>query len=261
MFVIAVLVLARNIIVERTRMRFRIEQERKEAQNMHELDMMKIRFFTNVSHEFRTPLSLILAPLEKLIKQDSAGAAQFQLMYRNARRLLNLVNQLLDFRKMEVQEFTLQRTNTDIVRYVRDLTQSFSDISEKRHITLHFQTAIETCVTAFDRDKLEKIVFNLLSNAFKFTPEDGSVSVAVRTVDDQVEIRVTDTGIGIPSDQHERIFERFFQHDLPSNMINQGSGIGLALTKEFVKLHRGTISVESSPDKGSCFIVLLPIVC
>ena len=308
LFVIGVLLLARNILVERTRMRFRIEQERKEAQNMHELDMMKIRFFTNVSHEFRTPLSLILAPLEKLIKQTAtpsggaaaqpqgnavsssggpaadaaaqprgagtpkaaAGAApqadttaqhrQFQLMYRNARRLLNLVNQLLDFRRMEVQEFTLQRSSGNIVRYVRELTQSFSDISEKRHISLEFSAATEECVTTFDRDKLEKIVFNLLSNAFKFTQEGGSVGVAVGIDGPFVEIRVTDTGIGIPADQQERIFERFFQHDLPGNMINQGSGIGLALTKEFVKLHQGTITVESEPDKGSCFIVRLPIV-
>ncbi|TDW97587.1 two-component regulator propeller domain-containing protein [Dinghuibacter silviterrae] len=260
LFIIGVLALARNILIERTRMKFRLEQERKEAQNMHELDMMKIRFFTNVSHEFRTPLSLILAPLEKLIKQEGTGAAQFQLMYRNARRLLNLVNQLLDFRRMEVQEFTLHRSSGDVVRYVRELTQSFSDISEKRHIALDFQSEVGECVTAFDRDKLEKIVFNLLSNAFKFTQEGGRVDVRVRVDGDAVEIRVADTGIGIPADQQDRIFERFFQHDLPGNMINQGSGIGLALTKEFVKLHQGTITVESEPDKGSCFIVRLPIV-
>jgi signal transduction histidine kinase/ligand-binding sensor domain-containing protein/DNA-binding response OmpR family regulator len=291
LFVIGLLLLARKILVERTRMRFRIEQERKEAQNMHELDMMKIRFFTNVSHEFRTPLSLILAPLEKLMAaaatggtpgpggpqtvsglqtlsgpqtvsgvQTAGGAQTFQLMYRNARRLLNLVNQLLDFRRMEVQEFTLQRSSGDLVRYVQELTQSFSDISEKRHIALHFQAQVAECVTVFDRDKLEKIVFNLLSNAFKFTPEGGKVDVTVAVDGVYAEIRVTDTGIGIPGDQQERIFERFFQHDLPGNMINQGSGIGLALTKEFVKLHQGTIAVESEPDKGSCFIVRLPLV-
>lgn len=263
LLLIGVLVLARNILVGRTRMRFRIEQERKEAQHLHELDMMKIRFFTNVSHEFRTPLSLILAPLEKLIKQGGgapAGTAQLQLMYRNARRLLNLVNQLLDFRRMEVQEFTLHAVGGDLVRYLGDLTQSFSDISEKRHIPLAFSSAVDTCMMAFDRDKVEKIVFNLLSNAFKFTPEGGSVRVELAVEGGEAVIRVSDTGIGIPAAQQERIFERFFQHDLPGNMINQGSGIGLALTREFVKLHGGTISVDSAPDKGSTFIVRLPVV-
>lgn len=258
--VIGLLLLARNILVERTRMRFRIEQERKEAQQLHDLDMMKIRFFTNVSHEFRTPLSLILAPLEKMIQQGGAATAQFQLMYRNARRLLNLVNQLLDFRRMEVQEFTLHRNSGDLVRYLHELTQSFSDISEKRHISLEFTSAVDACVTTFDRDKVEKIVFNLLSNAFKFTPEGGSVRVTLAVEGTEAVIRVSDTGIGIPAAQQERIFERFFQHDLPGNMINQGSGIGLALTREFVKLHGGSISVESAPDRGSTFIVRLPVV-
>lgn len=262
LFIAGLLLLSRNIIVERARMRFRIEQERKEAQQMHELDMMKIRFFTNVSHEFRTPLSLILAPLEKLLKggADPEQKRQFQLIYRNARRLLNLVNQLLDFRRMEVQEFTLHRTRGNIVRFVQDLVQSFSDISEKRNISLGFQTSLPECWTWFDRDKLEKIVFNLLSNAFKFTPEGGAVRVETGIEDGQVVIRVADTGIGIPLAQQERIFERFFQHDLPAHLINQGSGIGLALTKEFVKLHQGSISVESEPEKGSVFTVRLPIV-
>lgn len=265
LFIAGILLLSRNIIVERTRMRFRIEQERKEAQQMHELDMMKIRFFTNVSHEFRTPLSLILAPLEKLLKlaEHPEQTRQFQMIYRNARRLLNLVNQLLDFRRMEVQEFTLQRTRGNIIRFVQDLAQSFSDISDKRNIRLGFHSGLTECWTWFDRDKLEKIIFNLLSNAFKFTPEGGDVRVEISRQDTQhlpfVEIRVIDTGIGIPAEQQERIFERFFQHELPGNMLNQGSGIGLALTKEFVKLHQGAISVESEPEKGSCFIVRLPI--
>ena len=266
LFTIGLLLLSRNILVERTRMRFRIEQERKEAQQMHELDMMKIRFFTNVSHEFRTPLSLILAPMEKLLKQSDQPEQQrqFHLIYRNARRLLNLVNQLLDFRKMEVQEFTIRRSRGNIIPFVRGLVFSFSDISEKRNIRLDFVAALPECIMWFDKDKLEKIVFNLLSNAFKFTPESGSVQVSIGVIPSRplsfVEIRVTDTGIGIPPDQQDRIFERFFQHELPGNMLNQGSGIGLALTREFVKLHQGTITVQSEPEKGSCFIVLLPLL-
>ncbi len=254
--------LARNILVERTRMRFRIEQERQKAKNLHELDMMKIRFFTNVSHEFRTPLSLILAPLEKLLKHSGSTDQhkQFQLIYRNARRLLNLVNQLLDFRKMEVQEFILQPTKDNVVRFIKDLTQSFSDISEKRHIQLDFESNVDSAQASFDQDKLEKIVFNLLSNAFKFTPEGGKVLVALKVEGRFLELQVKDTGIGIPGEQQEKIFERFFQHDLPGHIINQGTGIGLSLTKEFVKLHTGSIEVASELEKGSTFTVRLPII-
>jgi DNA-binding response OmpR family regulator len=237
---------------------------------MHDLDMFKIKFFTNVSHEFRTPLTLIITPLEKLVKtvKDPDLQSQLLLIHRNARRLLNLVNQLLDFRKMEEQDIRLQPVEGNIVQFVKDLTSSFSDISEKKRVRLMFTTAVTGLHTFFDPDKLEKILFNLLSNAFKFTPEGGEVEVSVDvtgqegadgTENGQVRIRVRDTGIGIPADKHEKVFERFFQHDIPGNLVNQGSGIGLAITREFVKLHGGTIRVESAPEKGSVFTVLLPV--
>ncbi len=231
---------------------------------MHELDMMKIRFFTNVSHEFRTPLSLILTPLEKMLSQtgESDQRNQLQLIHRNARRLLNLVNQLLDFRKMEVQDIKLNTSEGDIVRFIRDLSYSFSDLSERKNITFSFTTSVQQMETFFDQDKVEKILFNLLSNAFKFTPENGAVGVALNLKEQQgklfVEIKVKDSGIGIPADKQEKIFERFFQVETPKSMVNQGSGIGLSITREFVKLHGGTIHVDSTPGNGSCFTVLLP---
>lgn len=264
-FIVGGLLFVRWIILTRERINNKIKYERIEAQRMHDLDMMKIRFFTNISHEFRTPLTLILAPVEKMLKSstDAESAKQLQLIHRNARRLLNLVNQLLDFRKMEVQEIRLNPSEGDIVTYIKELVYSFSDLSEKKNISLAFHTSVSELQTFFDQDKVEKIIFNLLSNAFKFTGENGHVTVSLGRISqderDYLEIRVEDTGIGIPAEKLERIFERFFQHEIPATMVNQGSGIGLSITQEFVKVHGGFIDVESTVGKGSCFRVLLPV--
>ncbi|WP_317197503.1 hybrid sensor histidine kinase/response regulator transcription factor [Chitinophaga rhizophila] len=262
LMIIGALILARRVVLERERLRSRIEQEKQEAQRIHELDALKIRFFTNISHEFRTPLSLIITPLEKMISKgvESNIQQQLVLVQRNARRLLNLVNQLLDFRKMEVQEIKLHTTEGEIVSFIRELTTSFSDLSEKKQIHLDFHSSVKELHMQYDPDKIEKIIFNLLSNAFKFTPEHGNISVDVQLQHGaMLAIMVKDNGIGIPGEQQERIFERFFQHDIPGSLVNQGSGIGLSITREFVKLHGGTISVDSAPGMGSTFIILLPV--
>lgn len=269
LYVIAVLLallLSRKLIQERERMKYRIRQERQDARQLHELDMMKLKFFTNVSHEFRTPLTLILTPLEKILRQtaDPDQKKQFQMIHRNARRLLNLVNQLLDFRKMEVQEVKLNPSEGDIIAFIRESIFSFSDLSEKKNIALTFHGQVDSIQTVFDRDKLEKILFNLLSNAFKFTPDNGSVEVSVDAETGeasirQLRIRVKDTGIGIPADMLGKVFERFFQSELPGSMVNQGSGIGLSITREFVRAHGGSISVESELNQGTCFTVKLPV--
>ncbi|MFI5187801.1 MAG: two-component regulator propeller domain-containing protein [Chitinophagales bacterium] len=269
---IVVLLIARKIILERARMRFEVEHQRKEAERIQALDAMKTKFFTNVSHEFKTPLSLILSPLDKVIKKssDPEQKKQLHLIQRNAKRLLNLINQLLDFRKMEVQEFTLQLSKGDIIKFTKDITCSFSDISEKKDIQLSFKSNVETLFISFDKDKFEKILFNLLSNAFKFSHPKGKVTVEMvytntnnnnnnGNIHPSIMIKISDDGIGIPDDMHKKIFEPYFQHPLPGSMHNYGTGIGLAITKEFVKLHEGTISVESEPEKGACFTVSLPV--
>ncbi|SEP43452.1 hybrid sensor histidine kinase/response regulator transcription factor [Mucilaginibacter sp. OK283] len=242
-----------------------IEQERKEVKRMQELDQLKTKFLTNVSHEFRTPLSLIMAPVDKMLtRADQEQKQQLGMIRKNARRLLNLVNQLLDFRKMEVQELKLHSKPGDIVKFISEISMSFTDIAEEKGIDFVFDTTIDSLFTSFDHDKIERILFNLLSNAFKFTPSGGQVSVLLnvdgKTADAPLEIKVIDTGIGIPLEKQGKIFERFFQHDIPESMINQGSGIGLAITHEFVKMHGGEITVESVPDHGSCFIIKLPFV-
>jgi signal transduction histidine kinase/ligand-binding sensor domain-containing protein/CheY-like chemotaxis protein/AraC-like DNA-binding protein len=247
-----------------------IETERQDAQRMHELDLMKIKFLTNVSHEFRTPLSLIMAPVDKILNKTESPEQKFQLQIikRNARRLLNLVNQLLDFRKLENHELKLHTTTADIVGFIKDISTSFTDIAENRKIGFVFDTDIEKIETRFDRDKIERILFNLLSNAFKFTPAGGHVSVILSLIGSYdpesriqiFEIKVIDTGIGIPTEKLDKVFDRFFQNDVPGSMLNQGSGIGLSIVKEFVKMHGGEISVESALDQGSCFIVRLPLI-
>jgi len=262
--VLGILLMTRRLIQQRERMKFAIEQERREAQRMHDLDLMKIKFFTNVSHEFRTPLTLILTPIEKMLKTtDDEHRGQMELIHRNARRLLNLINQLLDFRKLEVQEIKFNPSEGDVIRFVKETAHSFTDLSEKKNIGFSFQSSIESLEMIFDEDKLEKILFNLLSNAFKFTPENGHVSVDVdlKSEGDMrwLDIRVEDTGIGIAPENQEKIFDRFFQNDVPRSMVNQGTGIGLSIVKEFVRSFEGTIRVVSEPNKGSTFIVELPV--
>ncbi|MCS3799687.1 two-component regulator propeller domain-containing protein [Niastella sp. OAS944] len=255
---LAILFFARRVVIQQAKMRFALEQAR-------ELDLMKTRFFTNVSHEFRTPLSLILTPLERMIAaaEEPARRSQYQLIHRNARRLLNLVNQLLDFRRMEVNELKLHATDGDIVQFIEEAAGSFTDIAEKKQIKFSYSATLKSLYAHFDHDKLERIIFNLLSNAFKFTGEKGQVAVEVGTTTSEagtaLEIKIRDTGIGIPYNRHDKIFERFFQHDLPGTMVNQGSGIGLAITREFISLMEGVIVVESEEGRGSVFTVILPV--
>lgn len=266
-----VLILLRHLILVRERINMRIEQERIEGQHIHEIDALKIKFFTNISHEFRTPLTLILAPVEKLLidLKDKPEEKYLNLIRQNAKRLLLMVNQLLDFRKMEVQGFNYNPSFGDIVAFLSEVVSSFNNLSEQKHIHLVFSTSIKELNTYFDKDKLEKIMFNLLSNAFKFTPGDGQVSVTlgIKTQNNDLinndentnlVLKIEDTGIGIPADKIEKIFTRFFQVD-SSGQVEKGTGIGLSLVSEFVKLHEGEIFVTSEPGQGSCFTVLLPV--
>ncbi|WP_207420919.1 hybrid sensor histidine kinase/response regulator transcription factor [Desertivirga brevis] len=260
-FSVGTLLMIRQRGIEKLRRKFALEHERQEARRMHELDMLKIKFFTNVSHEFRTPLSLILAPVERILAevQEPERKHQLQMIHRNARRLLNLVNQLLDFRKMEERELRLYLRMGDLIDFIKDTFFSFTDIADKKHIRFTFKSDIDSLNSEFDHDKIERILFNLLSNAFKFTQNEGEISLEIHSKQeaDQVllEIRVIDTGIGIQPEKKDKIFDRFFQNETPGSIVNQGSGIGLAITREFVHLHGGTIRVESEENIGSCFII------
>ena len=248
--------------------KFAREQEQKEAERMWELDRLKIKFLTNISHDFRTPISLILGPVERLLsEQNEKNHGQLQMIKRNARRLLNLVNQLLDFRKMEEQELKLQQSEGELVSFIKEASDSFKDLSEQKSIGFSFQSHIDQLHTRFDHDKIERIIFNVLSNAFKFTLEGGKISLVLEGMTNPpdssktwVSLKIGDTGIGIPGNKKDRIFDRFFQNSTASSVLNHGTGIGLSITKEFVEMHGGTITVESEHEKGTTFYINLPFI-
>jgi len=262
------LLMIRHRGIKKVKAKLALEQERKEAERLHELDLMKIKFLTNLSHDFRTPISLILAPADKLLAEhtDRQTTGQLAVIRRNARRLLNLVNQLLDFRKLEEQELKLSLNEGEIISFITDVIDSFHDFSESRNVNFHFHVPEERLFVRFDHDKVERILFNLLSNAFKFTSPGGTVVVDVikhiTASPDKVvlEMKIRDTGVGIEASRKNLIFERFYQVDgSDTGNLSPGSGIGLSITKEFVEMHDGSISVDSEPGKGSVFSVLLPL--
>jgi signal transduction histidine kinase/DNA-binding response OmpR family regulator len=239
----------------------RYSVKQKANRKLRELDQIKSRFFTNVSHEFRTPLSLILGPLEeKLAKtNDQNDKETFLLMQRNASRLQNLINQLLDLSRIEAGSMELHLEEGDPVSALRLISGTFSSLAERKRITFTQEISNETPIGYFDRDKIEKIVTNLLSNAFKFTPEGGKVYFKATIVNDKLVVEVRDSGIGIAPEKIDFIFNRFYQTDDSITRVSEGSGIGLALTKELTELHRGTLTVSSVKDFGSVFTLTLPI--
>jgi len=248
---------------EKIKLLQRIEEERRESERKHEFDQSKIEFLTNLSHEFRTPISLIMGPVDQLLQTEpnTLKSKQLNMVRRNARRLLNLVNQLLDFRNIEERELKLNPTESDFVAFARDVAESFKDLSERKQIRLEFRSSVRFYFTHFDQDKIERVIFNLLSNAFKFTLKGGNVSFVIERDSscDGLKIIVTDTGVGIAENDKDRVFERFFRSGTSAAVLNQGSGIGLSITKEFIAMHGGTIDVESEPGKGTTFTVCLPL--
>ena len=242
-----------------------IETQRREAAQLHELDKEKIQFLTNLSHEFRTPISLIAAPVEKLIGQKLGTQVNDELnvINRNIRRLLNLVNQLLDFRKMEEHQLKLNLAVADVITFVNETAESFKDIATKKHISLEIINSRPHWDAWIDKDKLERIIFNLLSNAFKFTPTEGLITLETEVNENAVvpylTITVSDTGVGVPEGDLNAIFGRFYQSEQPSYILNQGTGIGLSIIKEFVELHDGSIVAKLLPERGMRFIVELPL--
>lgn len=253
---------------------YRIGQRRRRAtllqeakaqrhQQQEELNQMKFRFFTNVSHEFRTPLTLIITPLEAMLHRNTDTQLQEQLkpIYTNAQRLLQLVNQLLDFRRLEMGGEHLTLKTGELVRFVGDLCRNFKDTAEEKQIALTFDSQIEHLYIAFDSDKVYKIIANLLSNAFKYTPAGGRVSVLVATDEEGqlARITVSDTGQGINPEELHHIWKRFYQAEAQEKSPSlKGSGIGLHMVKEYTEMHQGSIDVQSQPGRGTTITVSLP---
>lgn len=248
---------------ERREVKYLIERERREAERKMEVEQIKIKFLTNLSHELKTPLTLILNPIENLLnnEKNTEKLEIIDIINRNAKRLLNLVNQLLDLRKIEENEIKLNLAEGDIVSFAKEIFDSFKYISERKHISLDFESSINDYNTNFDKNKVERILINLLSNAIKFTNENGNVYCQIESDDNKgIKLIIGDSGVGIPEEMQAKIFERFFQINNSTNILNQGSGIGLSIAQEFVKLHSGTITLESEENMGSIFTVYLPFV-
>ncbi|MCB0642033.1 MAG: response regulator, partial [Phaeodactylibacter sp.] len=258
------IVMAVAALVRITRLRQSYRLERLEKKQQAAIHQMKMRFFTNVAHEFRTPLTLIIGPLEELLQRgfaDKDGSIRGRLgtIYSNAQRMLNLVNQLLTFRKMEEGYEPMEVLQTDLSVYLRTIFDSFVDHARMRSIQYTFKGADQAIELWLDREKITKVLFNLLSNAFKFTPDGGKISLELSQEQKEVILAVADNGPGIDPALHEQIFQRFYEKT-PGQTPNQikGTGIGLALSRQLVELHSGRLELSSTVGQGSVFRVILP---
>lgn len=263
LFVVGLLVLVKYISTRQARLKAELRIIQIEKEKEHELNEAKITFFTNISHEFRTPLTLILSPVTELLESFNLEVIvkeKLELIETNSKRMLNLINQLLDFRKSEHGLLKLKLTHSDLISFSREVFHSFKSMAAKKKMSYHFHSNVEEFLMDFDRDQMEIVICNLLSNAFKYTKLQGLVNLEVELLDNKLLLKVSDNGIGLSEENKDRIFNRFFQvqHSDAAQMI--GSGIGLAFSKNIVDLHGGVISVESQLQVGTTFVVELPIL-
>jgi signal transduction histidine kinase/ligand-binding sensor domain-containing protein len=282
LFLIWLTITWRNYDLRRLRLKHALEVEHIESKKLKELDSLKSRFFANISHEFRTPLTLILGPLQKILPtvKDKETKQELSIMQRSARRLQNLINQLLDLSKLESGKMELNAREENMVELVKSYVQQFESLAKHKGIMLEFLSERDDIPAFVDRDKIEKILYNLLGNAFKWTAEGGRIQLTVDswrlTKDNElfinrqsstvnlpeqcIVISISDTGAGIAPEKLPHIFDRFYQAGDNYTRDGEGTGIGLALTKELVELHGGRITVESVVKQGSTFRVLLPLL-
>ena len=257
-------------MISRITMQNKLQIERLEREKLEELNQSKLQFFSNVSHEFRTPLTLILGPIERLVNTNLEGTLKKQIdfIHKNALRMLRLVNLLLDLQKFEKNEMHLKASLGDIVAFAKEVTMSFEELAQIRKITLSFTSEIKKLDIWFDPDKLDKVLFNLLSNAVKFTPKGGSIAIGLSKsssdafappLNNFVNISVVDTGRGMKEEHLNKIFERFYQIEGSESEMQLGTGIGLHLSKILMELHKGKITVSSKEGEGTRFDIFIPM--
>ncbi|BDD08420.1 hybrid sensor histidine kinase/response regulator [Fulvitalea axinellae] len=228
------------------------------SEEVHEADQSKLRFFTNISHEFKTPLTLILGPLEELLASENVSAPvreRLGMMRNNGRMLLRLINELMDLRKIDIGKMGLRVSEGDLKSLLEEISGQFASVAQRKRIDIGLELGDAPVSGYFDRGKLEKVVFNLLSNAVKYTPEDGSVNVSLSVEDGEALIRVADSGSGIPEEEKQKIFDRFYrvEHSV------SGSGIGLSLVKELITTHKGSVGLYDNSPCGAVFELRFPI--
>lgn len=252
------------------RHRILLRREMTERKHQEEINEAKLQFFTNISHEIRTPMTLIINPIEKLLSDNHHPELNqtYLMIYRNSQRILRLVNQLMDMRKIDKGQMFLKFRETDIVGFINDLMLTFDYIAGQKNIRFTFRHEVPSLKVWIDLNNFDKILMNLLSNAFKYTPEEGEITITLAQgscdtespLKEYFEISIEDTGIGLDEDKIERIFDRFYQINSSSAYTNLGTGIGLHLTHSLVRLHHGTITAANRRDgKGSRFVMRLPM--
>ncbi len=247
-----------HLLYERNRL---VRQQKEELalakRRIEQVTAQKLRFFTNVSHEIKTPLTLILGPLNKMAQDVPVGAFadDIRIVKKNAEHLKRVIDQLLDFRKIENNKMGLRVTNVDLVYFIREVKSYFNNLAQSKRIDYTFRHDMDSLYVWVDTDKMEKILTNLLSNAFKFTPERGKITVLLREEEKEVVLSVEDNGEGIPPENLASVFDRFFTS---GQSHTPGTGIGLHLTREFVHMHKGSIRVESEPGERTVFTVRIP---
>lgn len=255
-----ILFLARKEIIRRERLRSDYKMKEMEAQRFREMDQVKSRFFANISHEFRTPLTLIIGPIQRMLEGKFQGdiQEQYKLVLRNGQRLMELINQLLDLSKLDAGKMKLEAAREDLIPFLQFMVAAFESQAASRNMNLIFKADEEACYLYFDRDKMEKIMLNLLSNAFKFTSDGGTIELQVVGKGEEkgkegVNIVLSDSGIGIDKEKIPHVFDRFYQVDDTDTRMQEGTGIGLAMVQELVALHQGRIEVSSNKGAGSIF--------
>jgi signal transduction histidine kinase/ligand-binding sensor domain-containing protein/CheY-like chemotaxis protein/AraC-like DNA-binding protein len=259
-----------RFFLRRQELQYQLQTEKEEALRLKELDTFKSRLYTNLTHEFRTPLTVILGMVEEMKASPSKyGKEGLQLVERNGKNLLRLINQLLDLSKLENEAFELNQQQSDIIPFLRYLTESFQSFANQKNLAVHFQTTLPKLVMDYDPAQIHQILTNLISNALKFTPSGGEINLHADRKEDRLHLSVRDTGIGIAAEDLPRIFDRFYQADSAAGRKDEsgrmslrsegGTGIGLAHTRELIKLMKGEILVESQLGEGTVFQIKLPI--
>ncbi|WP_159951842.1 hybrid sensor histidine kinase/response regulator transcription factor [Polaribacter septentrionalilitoris] len=252
-----------TILKSKTKLKYQLDLEQIKGEEIEKINNAKLEFFTNLSHEFRTPLTLISGPLEQILENYRGSSKIFKrlkVIENNTHQLLSLINRLMDFRKYENKLMLLEASENNIVDYVREIYLSFSDYAKSKDYTYSFSTSSDNIMVYFDKIKLESVFLNLLANAFKYTPNKGEINIHITETDTKVIIHIKDTGIGISEKYKDKIFERFFEVSNPKNSksYNKGTGIGLSIVKSIVDLHKGDIKLSSSIEKensGSIFSI------
>lgn len=263
-FILVVFMVWRYIVFNRSKLLLEtsLTYEKKEKQHLEEVNQSKLRFFTNISHEFRTPLTLIAGQLDMLLQMHNIQPSIYNRILnikRHTHNMSNLINELLEFRKSEQGHLSLKVCERDLVKFVYEIYLSFAEYANYRQITLHFECNDDEIKLLFDPVQMQKVLYNLISNAFKYTPKNGIIKVIIEQNIESVFVHIVDSGIGISEDSIEKIFDSFFQveNGIGINSLTPGTGIGLALSKNIIEAHTAEIKVKSEPEVGSRFTVVL----